>query len=432
VAYADKRVLCWGQNDYGETNAPLGTYTQVSAGSGFTCALRTNGTLACWGYNREGETAAPLGTYTQVSAGQYHSCAIRASDRAIVCWGQDNAGSLTMPAGAYTKVTAGNSSTCAVRADSTLVCAGNNTSGQSSPPAKAPAHAPPQATIGATTNVKALDSLTVMLSGARVPGFPAAKTFTYRYDCGDGKGYGAVTTATYARCATRVAGQRTLRGKVIDQDGDTASYALTVTVVLRPQTVSVTSTAPISPVVGTTYTVSASATSGLPVAVSTTSLYYCSRSGNVITFTGIGICTVTANQKGDSTWAPAAQVTQSAKPIWPFTGFFTTVRNQPQWNAMPAGRYVKLYFSLGGNRATSAPIVPSGSASTQVVTCDPNVIPFTVTATAGVGTAGVEYDSASARYVLTWKTDATWKGSCRTVTVTLNDGTQHRLSFKFT
>ena len=219
---------------------------------------------------------------------------------------------------------------------------------------------------------------------------------------------------------------------MIDQDGDTASYSITVSVVLRPQTVSFTSTAPTSPIVGTTYTVSAKATSGLPVAIATTSLYNCWRSGNVITFTSISTCTATADQKGDSTWAPAVRVTQSMKAIWPFTGFFTTVRNQPQWNAMPAGRYVKLIFSLGGNRSNTAPIVPSGTASTQVITCDANVIPFNVTATAGVGTAGVTYDAATARYTLTWKTDVAWKGSCRSVTVTLNDGTQHKLNFKFT
>ena len=205
VAYTDGRVLCWGENTYGQSTPPQGAFSQVSVGSGYTCGLRTTGTLACWGDTSDGATTTPLGGYTQVSAGQDHACAIRASDRGVVCWGRDNSGSLTMPAGAYTKVSAGNSSTCAVRADSTLVCAGNNTSGQSSPPAKATAHAPPMATIGATTNVKALDSLTVMLSGARVPGYPAAKTFTYRYDCGNGKGYGAVTTATFAKCATRVA-----------------------------------------------------------------------------------------------------------------------------------------------------------------------------------------------------------------------------------
>jgi hypothetical protein len=434
VAFSDGRVLCWGDNGYGQSSPPSGAFSQVAVGSGYTCALRTAGTLACWGDKSDGATLAPLGAYTQVSAGQDHACAIRASDRNVVCWGRDNAGSLTMPAGAYTKLSVGLGSTCAIRADSTLVCAGNNAYGQATPPAKATAHAAPQATIGATTNVKALDSLTVMLSGARVPGFPAAKAFTYRYDCGDGKGYGAVTTATFAKCATRVAGQRTLRGKVIDQDGDTASYVVTVTVVLRPQTVAISSKAPVSPIVGSTYAVTATASSGLPVTVSGSAYYYCSVSGNVVTFTGIaiGVCTVTASQKGDSTWA-AASATQTMKPIWPFSGFFLTVRNQPQWNTMVAGRYAKLIFSIGGNRATSGVIVPSGTASAAVVACDPNVVaPFNVTLTSPVATTGVVYDSGTARYTLTWKTDVAWKGSCRTVTVTLNDGTEHKLSFKFT
>ena len=262
-------------------------------------------------------------------------------------------------------------------------------------------------------------------------GYPNAKSFTYQFDCGDGTGYRAAQTPSFAKCPTRAAGTRTVRGTVIDQEGDTASYAMTIPVKFRPDTVKFTSTAPISPVMGTTYAASVKTKSGLPVTLSTTSSE-CSASGSVITFANIGTCTINADAKGDSVWAPAVRATQSAKVIWPFTGFYTTtVRNPPIWNAMTAGRYVKLTFSLGGNRATSAPVVPSLTASTQIIACDPNVIPFNVTATTGVGTAGIEYDYATGRYVLTWKTDVAWKGTCRLVTVTLRDGTQHTLKFKF-
>jgi len=331
VAFTDSRVLCWGSNTYGQTTVPQGTYTQVDVGASYTCAIRTNGERPCWGSNFYGQNTPQPGAYTKVAAAYTHTCALRASDSGIVCWGQDRVGMLNAPTGAFTKLSAGDSNACAIRAsDLAVVCWGNTSSGMSSPPGISTAHAPPSASFSAAASVVALDSFFLNLSSARVNGFPDAKTFTYRFDCGDGKGYGAVQTATFIKCGTRVAGNRTVRGKVIDQDGDTASYSLTVPVKLRSQTVSFTSTAPSSPVVGTTYTVSATTTSGLPVAVSITSLYYCSRSGNVITFTGIGFCTVTGDQKGDSTWAPATRVTQNVKPIWPFTGFFTTVRNLPQ------------------------------------------------------------------------------------------------------
>ena len=49
-------ITCWGDNTYGQTEAPAGKFTAVDSGSqltsehGITCALRTDGTLACWGF----------------------------------------------------------------------------------------------------------------------------------------------------------------------------------------------------------------------------------------------------------------------------------------------------------------------------------------------------------------------------------------------
>jgi hypothetical protein len=63
-------------------------------------------------------------------------------------------------------------------------------------------------------------------------------------------------------------------------------------------------------------------------------------------------------------------------------------------------------------------------------TCAPTVTPVPVASTV-TGIAGVEYETATGRYVLTWKADASLAGSCRLVTITLNDGTAHALKFKF-
>jgi len=428
VTFAEGRVLCW----MGVTTVPPAVYKQVDVGAGYACGVLNTGSLLCWGQNLHGESSPPSGTYTQVSAAYTHTCAIRASDRGVVCWGQDRSGMLNAPAGAYTKVSAGNSNACAIRSsDLALVCWGNTSYGMSSPPGISTAHAAPSASFTVPASVVALDTFFLNLYSARVNGYSQATSFTYQFDCGDGKGYGAVQTANYTRCPTRVAGARVVRGKVIDQDGDTASYKITVPVKLRLDTVTFTSTAPSALPIEETYTVSAKAKSGRPVTFSTNLLNKCRYNvGNVITFYGIGVCTIYADVKGDSAWAPAAQAKQTTKAIWPFTGFFTTVRNEPEVNAMPAGRYVRLIFSLGGNRSYSGAVV--STMLTQVVTCDPTVTPYTVTTSSLVGTAGVTYDSATARYTLTWKTDAAWKGSCRLVRITLNDGTMHSLRFKFT
>jgi hypothetical protein len=37
-------VACWGNSERGETKVPAGTFVSVSAGAGFGCAVRTDGT----------------------------------------------------------------------------------------------------------------------------------------------------------------------------------------------------------------------------------------------------------------------------------------------------------------------------------------------------------------------------------------------------
>jgi len=47
------------------------------------------------------------------------------------------------------------------------------------------------------------------------------------------------------------------------------------------------------------------------------------------------------------------------------------------------------------------------------------------------GNSTLQYDTASDTYTWVWKTDGAWKGGCRTLTVALNDGTQHTALFRF-
>lgn len=59
----------------------------------------------------------------------------------------------------------------------------------------------------------------------------------------------------------------------------------------------------------TAFTISATATSGLPVSFSASGA--CSVSGTTVQITSVGSCTITATQAGDDTYAPAAPVTQT-------------------------------------------------------------------------------------------------------------------------
>jgi hypothetical protein len=42
------------------------------------------------------------------------------------------------------------------------------------------------------------------------------------------------------------------------------------------------------------------------------------------------------------------------------------------------------------------------------------------------------YDPVTDTYNYVWKTNKAWAGTCRTFTLTLNDGTAHTAAFQFT
>ena len=79
-------ITCWGAKRWGQSDAPSGSFTQVTADWAHSCGLRSDRTITCWGNNAWGQLDAPSGSFTQVSAGSYHSCGLR-SDGAVECWG---------------------------------------------------------------------------------------------------------------------------------------------------------------------------------------------------------------------------------------------------------------------------------------------------------------------------------------------------------
>jgi len=112
-----------------------------------------------------------------------------------------------------------------------------------------------------------------------------------------------------------------------------------------------------------------------------------------------------------------------------FTGFFAPIDNLPALNEMKAGQAAPVKFSLGSNQGLN--ILAAGSPSSVQISCstsDP-VLPVEQTETAG--SSSLSYDSTSNQYKYTWKTDSTWKNTCRQLTVTLRDGTVHVAKFKF-
>ena len=91
------------------------------------------------------------------------------------------------------------------------------------------------------------------------------------------------------------------------------SLIYNVTIGKGSQSVAFTSTAPVAPASGTSYIPSATATSGLVVALSIdpSTINACSISAGTVTFVTGGNCIINANQAGSANYNAAAQVSQS-------------------------------------------------------------------------------------------------------------------------
>src|SRR5260370_16599082 len=86
--------------------APIPSSGAISAGSNFTCGIRTDGTLVCWGDPTVGWTI-PTGTYSQVSSGFSHACAV-GTDATLTCWGDNASAETSAPPRTSTQLSSAN------------------------------------------------------------------------------------------------------------------------------------------------------------------------------------------------------------------------------------------------------------------------------------------------------------------------------------
>ncbi len=129
----------------------------------------------------------------------------------------------------------------------------------------------------------------------------------------------------------------------------------------RSQTITFTSTPPSNASVGGSYTVSATASSGLAVAFASTTQGVCTLSGRTVSFVAPGTCTVQASQGGDGTYNPAPSVVQSfsitaANSKQNQTISFTSA---PPANAVVGGSYSMSATASSGLTVSFTSITPS-------------------------------------------------------------------------
>ena len=119
---------------------------KVTSGEGFSCSLKTDGTIWCWGANSLGELGNELefdsdlpinaggdSDWIDLSSGFNHSCA-RKIDNSLYCWGYsgtiESDLNVKQSGTDWASSTQGLNHTCGLKTNGELWCWGSNTSGQ--------------------------------------------------------------------------------------------------------------------------------------------------------------------------------------------------------------------------------------------------------------------------------------------------------------
>ena len=128
---------------------------------------------------------------------------------------------------------------------------------------------------------------------------------------------------------------------------------------------------------------------------------------------------------GNSTTQSVSYVVQ-----YSFNGFGSPIVNSPYINAVSAGSTVPVKWQLqDANGAYVSSLSSFLSLVSYPVTC-PGAPAVAISSSTTTGDSTPHYDSSSNQFVYNWKTDGSWSG-CRTLSVTLADGTSHRALFQF-
>ena len=124
-------VVCWGDDEYGQSTPPSGKFASVSAGDRHTCGVKTNGSVACWGDDEHGKSTPPSGKFTYVGAGLHYTCGLT-TNGSTVCWGGYDEESIWQMPGEFTSISVSLLETCGVKTDGSIACSGDDQSERTS------------------------------------------------------------------------------------------------------------------------------------------------------------------------------------------------------------------------------------------------------------------------------------------------------------
>jgi hypothetical protein len=99
-------------------------FTHISSGGNSSCGLEAGGWIVCWGDDEYGESDPPTGRFVAVSVGSGgQSCAIESNLLRVACWGSAP-GSLAppVPSGRFLQVNSGLSIDCGITTEANAMC----------------------------------------------------------------------------------------------------------------------------------------------------------------------------------------------------------------------------------------------------------------------------------------------------------------------
>ncbi|KAJ8484648.1 hypothetical protein OPV22_017133 [Ensete ventricosum] len=133
----DRTFVRWWRQYRGFPPNVSGSYSSLTSGRGFTCAVNASGSVKCWGpRNRTIQDAFASSNMSTIVAGDSHVCGIDVGG-SLICRGNSDTGQATPPLGSafeFGSLALGSNHTCAIRrANGTVVCWGGGTGGEYTP-----------------------------------------------------------------------------------------------------------------------------------------------------------------------------------------------------------------------------------------------------------------------------------------------------------
>jgi len=132
-------IIGWGDQRV-DSSVLDAQFIAITAGSSYSLALKTDGSIVGWGLNQYGRAAPPDGNdFIAIATGYRHSLALR-KDGSVVGWGHNLYRQATPPVGNnFIAIAAGSSYSLALKKDGSMVGWGSYTGltgtfGQATPP----------------------------------------------------------------------------------------------------------------------------------------------------------------------------------------------------------------------------------------------------------------------------------------------------------